>query len=270
MVASVQMTGPLALRNVLWLGTTATEIVLLVFLLRRKLQNTHLAFVIYIAAAILQSALAAWIYYQWGGRSLIASNVIWASQGILICLRFSAVFEMASRILSAYRGLWALATRLMSVMALVTLAYSLLIAKKQLAAMVISLDRGLELAIAVFVVGLLLFARYYLLPVQPLDRALAIGFCMYSCFYVINDSLFEKYLDSYLGLWGYLDVLTFLASLLIWVKAVRVYSSISSTASVPQQIPADVYDTLSPALNFRLKHINDQVAQLLHAGNQRS
>jgi hypothetical protein len=30
------MTGPLALRNILWLGTTATEIVLLVFLLREN------------------------------------------------------------------------------------------------------------------------------------------------------------------------------------------------------------------------------------------
>ena len=264
------MTGPLALRNILWLGTTATEIVLLVVLLRRKLQKTHLAFLIYIAATILQSALAATVYYEWGLRSPIASNAIWASQGVLICLRFSAVFEMASRALSAYRGIWGLAMRLLSAMALATLAYSMLIARKQLAVLVIGLDRGLELAIAVFVVGLLLFARYYLLPVQPLDRALAIGFCMYSCFYVINDSLFEKYLDSYLGLWGYLDVLTFLVSLLIWVKAVRAYSRVASTVPEPQQIPAGVYGTISPELNFRLKHLNDQVAQLLHAGNQRA
>jgi hypothetical protein len=270
MVTSVQMIGPLALRNVFWLGTTATEIILLVYLLRRKLQSTHLAFVIYIAATILQSALAACIYIEWGGRSKIASTVIWGSQGILICLRFSAVFEMASRTLSAYHGLWTLAKRLMSAMALATLAYSLLIAKKQIYLLVINLDRGLELAIAVFVVALLLFARYYLLPVHPLDRALAIGFCMYSCFYVVNDSLFEKYLDSYLGLWGYLDVLTFLASLLIWIKAVRAYSRAASTVSEQQRIPTGVYGTISPELNFRLKHLNEQLAQLLHAGNQRS
>jgi hypothetical protein len=92
---------------------------------------------------------------------------------------------------------------------------------------------------------------------------------MYSCFYAVNDTFFEKYLDSYLGLWGYWDVLTFLASLVIWVKAVRVYSPITPTASEPQQIRAGVYATISPELNFRLKRVND-LSQLLHPGNQRS
>ncbi len=264
------MTGLLVLRNAFWLSTTSAEIILLVYLLRRRMRGTHPAFILYIAATILQSALAMWIYAEWGFQSAVASNVIWSSQGILICLRFSAVYEMASRILSAYPGIWSLAKRLIGVIALGTLGYSLLIAKKELYVLVISLDRGLELAIAAFVVALLLFARYYLLPVQPLDRAMAIGFCMYSCFYVINDSLFEKYLESYLSLWGYLDILTFLASLLIWIQAVRAYSGALSPVSGRASIPAGVYATISPELNYRLKHLNEQITQLLHAGNPRS
>ncbi len=261
------MTGLLALRNIFWLTTTLAEVLLLVYLLKRKMSGTHLAFIVYIAGAILQSALAAFIYIEWGYQSTVASYVIWSSQGILICLRFSAVFEMASRLLSAYPGIWALAKRLFGAIGLGTLAYSLLIAKKELYVLVIGLDRGLELAIAAFVVALLLFARYYLLPVHPLDRALAMGFCMYSCFYVINDSLFEKYLESYLSLWGYLDVLTFLASLVIWIQAVRLYSGASSLAPGRASLPAGLYGTLSPELNFRLKHLNEQLSQLLQAGN---
>lgn len=264
------MTGLLALRNAFWLSTTSAEIILLVYLLKRRMRGTHLAFIVYIAATILQSALAVWIYTQWGYQSSIASNVIWSSQGILICLRFTAVYETANRILSAYPGIWSLAKRLIGMIGLGTFGYSLLIAKKELYVLVISLDRGLELAIAAFVVALLLFARYYLLPVQPLDRALAIGFCMYSCFYVINDSLFEKYLESYLSLWGYLDILTFLASLLIWMQAVKVYSRAFSPAPDRASIPAGVYGTISPELNYRLKHLNEQISQLLHAGNPRS
>jgi hypothetical protein len=78
----------------------------------------------------------------------------------------------------------------------------------------------------------------YLLPVHPLDRALAIGFCLYSCFYVINDSIFETLIESYLGFWGFLDVLTFLASLVIWIRAVRIYSEYPATVSSPQPVAA--------------------------------
>ena len=41
---------------------------------------------------------------------------------------------------------------------------------------------GLELAIATFIVALLLFARCYMLPVHPLDRFLAIDFAYIHAF----------------------------------------------------------------------------------------
>jgi hypothetical protein len=264
------MTGLLTLRNLLWLITTSAEILLLFFLLRRKLQNTHTAFLVYILSTIMQSALAVFIYSHWGLESAMASTVIWLSQGVVICLRFGAVFEMARRILGAYTGLWLLAKRLLGIIGLGVVGYSMLVAKKQLYLLVLNLDRGLELGIAAFVVSLLLFARFYLLPVPPLDRALAIGFCMYSCFYVINDTLFEKLLNSYLGLWGYLDVLTFLASLLIWSHAVLTYSRVALAPSSAGAIPRAPYTALSPELNIRLKQLNKQLSQLLHAEKQRS
>ena len=43
-----------------------------------------------------------------------------------------------------------------------------------------------------------------LLPIEPLDRALAIGFSLYSCFYVINDTIFEKLNNKFLEMWGYI------------------------------------------------------------------
>ena len=264
------MSGLLTLRNLLWLTTTSTEIFLLVSLLRRKLQNTHAAFAIYILGTIAQSALASFTYMRWGADSEVTSTVIWLSQGVVICLRFSAVVEMARRIFAAYAGLWSLAKRVLSVTALGVVAYSVLAPKKDIYTMVLNLDRGLELAIATFVVCLLLFARFYLLPVERLDRALAIGFFMYSCFYVVNDTLFEKLVNSYLQLWGYLDILTFLASLLIWTNAVLAYSAVASASGGPGRVPPSLYGSLSPELNVRLKQLNDQLSQFLRAEKQRS
>ena len=107
-------------------------------------------------------------------------------------------------------------------MAAGVLAYSGIFSEKRFSMMILTVDRGVELAIASFIVALLLLARYYKLDIGPLDRALSIGFCLYSCFYVINDSLLEKRMESYLGFWNFMDVITFLASLLIWIQTVRV------------------------------------------------
>ncbi len=178
-------------------------------------------------------------------------------------MRFMAVYEMARRILASYAGLWSLAKRLLAAIGLSTVAYSLLVAKKKMFLLVLNLDRGLELAIAAFVVSLLLFARFYMLPVQPLDRALGIGFSMYSCFYVINDTLFEKLLGAYLPLWGYLDILTFLASLLIWIQAVWILSEETSPVSGSNSLPSGMYAALSPELTVRLRVLNEQVSHLL-------
>jgi hypothetical protein len=263
------MRALLTLQDALWILTTSVEIALLVYLVRRKLPATHLAFTFYIAIAIAQSALAAFVYWRWGMQSGIASEVIWASQGIVICFRFWTVLETTARILSGYQGIWALAKRLLWVTGICTVSYALFVSKKQINSLVLSLDRGVELAIAAFLVAMLLFARYYLLPVRPLDRALALGLGLYSCFYVINDSLFEQYLNSYLQLWGYLDVLTFLASLLIWLYAVHAYSNFAIAAPEAKQIPERIYENLSPEINYRLKNLNDQISRLFQTGKPR-
>ncbi len=140
------MTELLTLRNVLWLVTTSTEVILLLSLFWRKLQNTQTAFAIYVLSTIAQSGLAVFCYTHWGFNSTRTSTVVWGSQGVVISLRFLATFEMARRMLSGYQGLWALARRLLAAVALCTVAYSLLVAQKKVSLMVLNLDRGVELS----------------------------------------------------------------------------------------------------------------------------
>lgn len=167
-------------------------------------------------------------------KSSATRNIIWGSQAVVITMRFLAVCEMAHRILARYAGIWAFAQRVLLIVAAGVLLYTAVFSDKHLSMMILTVNRGAELAIASFIVGLLLFARYYRLEISPLDRALSIGFPLYSCFYVINDSRLEKWMQPYIGFCGFMDVITFLACLFIWIHAVRVYAPAPGNSSTPR------------------------------------
>jgi hypothetical protein len=262
------MSALLTLRNFFWAATTLGEIVLIFYLLRRRLSRSHFWLLLYLCCTVLQSVLGVITYSLLDFTSAATRNIIWSSQAVVITMRFSAVYEMARRILARYPGIWALAQRLLLIVAAGVLLYTAVFSEKHLSLMILTVDRGAELAIASFIVGLLLFARYYLLEIDPLDRALSIGFCLYSCFYVINDSLLEKRMEPYVGFWGSMDVITFLASLLIWIQAVRVYAPARELVT-PKSVPCDLYGTLSSEMNVRLRLLNNQLAQLLRSERPR-
>ncbi len=262
------MSALLTLRNLFWATTTLAEIVLVCYLVRRKLADTHLWLLLYIVCTILQSILCLIVYSTLDFYSPVTRTIIWGSQAIVITMRFSALCEMARTILARYVGIWAFAQRALLIVAAGVLVYSAIFSEKRLSMMILTVDRGVELAIASFIVALLLFARYYMLEISPLDRALSIGFCLYSCFYAINDSLLEKWMEPYVGFWGFMDIITFLASLLIWIQAVRVYAP-ALEAVAPRHVAPDLYGTLSPEVNIRLRLLNDQLAQLLRSESPR-
>jgi hypothetical protein len=263
------MSALLTLRNVFWAATTLGELVLIIYLIRGKLVHSHFWLLLYLCCTVLQSILGVVTYSLLDDfRGATTRTIIWSSQAVVITMRFSAVCEMARRILARYSGIWALAQRVMLIVAVVVLAYTAIFSDKRFSMMILTVDRGAELAIASFIVGLLLFARYYLLEINPLDRALSIGFCLYSCFYVINDSLLEKWMEPYVGFWGFMDIITFMACLLIWIQGVRVYAP-ARVSVTPKPVPSDLYGTLSPEVNTRLRLLNDQLAQLLRSESPR-
>jgi hypothetical protein len=64
----------LTLRNLTWGLTTLLELILLFYLIRKKLYRTHLSFFIYLPALILQSAVVAVVYRYFGPRSVASST----------------------------------------------------------------------------------------------------------------------------------------------------------------------------------------------------
>jgi hypothetical protein len=262
------MSETLNLRNLELAVTTITELVLFVYLLRRKLFRSHPVFSVYILIVILQNALMAAAYGVWGYQSFRAWLTFWFSQLVVETARFAAVVEVARRILSPFSGIWALGRRVLLAAAGGVLVYAALLSREYWYKLPLNVDRGVGLAIAAVIVALLLFARYYGLPMDNLDRSLCVGFCLYSCFCVINNSLLEKWVTSYLNFWGFLFVLTFLASLFLWIGAVRAYSE-TAPARDPVVVPKELYGKFSSELNVRLRLLNEHLNQLLHPGDQR-
>src|SRR5580693_8546568 len=105
----------LTLRDLTWGLTTLLELILLFYLIRKKLYRTHLFFSIYILAVILQSAVVAVAYQYFGSRSVASFNIAWSSQAVVICLRWLAVIDIARKALTAYAGIWDFAIRVLFV-----------------------------------------------------------------------------------------------------------------------------------------------------------
>jgi hypothetical protein len=225
----------------------------------RKNYRLYPAFSFYILLVIIQHILLFVTYLQWGFNSAVAWRIFWAIQGVLICARALAVAEVCRHLLSRYRGVWALSWRILLLCAAVVLSYSILAARHDWRLALPTADRGLELSIATVIVAFLLFARYYDVKVEPVVRSLAIGFCLYSCFAVLNNTVLERLLDDYSALWNLLGMLAFLASLSIWTWALRH----SQSEVQPKEIllPSGIYQAIAPEINLRLRLFNEQLSR---------
>lgn len=207
-------------------------------------------------------------YRIWGFRSATALKLAWGAQGLVTLARAMAVAEICHRILAKYSGIWQLARRLLLAAATAISLYAFAAAKGNWAFGILNMDRGLELAIATVIVLLFVFVRYYEVDVDAAVRTLAIGFFLFSCFRVLDDTIFEKWLHRYTELWNRLGSLAFLATLLLWTRAL--WRSQPRVASEPQMLPAGLYQALAPQINYRLRTLNENLGQLWYARRNRT
>src|SRR5437879_3687911 len=210
-----------AFSKLLWGLNVLLEAGLLVLLLYRKNHRVFPFFFTYVLIAFLQSVVLMVSYRLWGFSSSNAVRIAWGTQGLVILGRGLAVAEICRRLLGRYRGIWALAWRILVGSAVLVLLYSLAIAGFEWQLLALNANRGLELTITVVLVMLFLFAHYYELAMEAAARLLGIGFFLYSCFAVLNDTMLESWKYRYATLWHVVGRLAYLASLLPWNWAFR-------------------------------------------------
>lgn len=247
------------IQQALWALNSAGEVFLLTLLVVRKNYRSYPAFSFYVFVDLTMGATALLSYRIWGFDSATAYRIAWGTHGMVLFARALAVAEVCRHVLSRYRGVWALTWRILLLCSALVLSYSILAARHDWRLALPSADRGLELSIATVIVVLLLFARYYDVKGELVVRSLAIGFCLYSCFAVLNNTLLERLLYDYSVFWNMLGMFTFLASLSLWTWALRKPQFQPEPGEI--LLPRGVYQSLTPEINLRLRLLNEQLSR---------
>lgn len=243
-----------------WALNVAVEVGLFVSLAWRKHYRNYPAFFSYICVDLLQALVLLPGYLRWGFSADFTERFAWGTQAIVIFARAWAIAEICWHLLGQYSGIWVLARRILLFFASLVAFYSISTAGWQWNQTVLRADLGLELTIGVVIVTLFLFARYYEIVADPALRVLAIGFLLFSCFTVVNGAILQHKLKQYEDLWRFLEVLAFFASLSLWFSAFR--KPLPVTASEPALLPGDIYHTLAPEVNIRLRRLNEHLSKL--------
>lgn len=251
----------------LWGLTFLLNTGILTLLVYRKNLRVFRFLFLYLLLNFFQGIVLVLAYQAWGFISQEAIQIGWSTQGLVSLARAVAVAEIFYLVLARFRGIWRLAWRLLAATVALVALYTWALSRGSWQFAILNLDRGLELAMATVIVLLFVFVRYYEVSMDSPIRALAIGFFLYSAFRVLDDSILERWWRTYGPLWNVVGTLIFLASLLLWGWALREKQLQETPAT--ELLPQDEYHSLSPAINARLKNLNERLGHFWSAQGEK-
>lgn len=242
-----------------WAMTAMAQALLLSLLIAKRNASSYPAFTAYIFMTLAQSGLMFVAIRVSGFSSSVSWRVGLATQCLVMGARGFAIAELCRHVLGRFRGVWLLARWILLGCGVAVLLYAIGAANHRWGLLLNTAELGLELATAAVIVALLLFARYYEIAVARPLRVLAIGFCLYSCFSVLNDAILERWLTRYVSLWNLFGMAAFFGCLLLWTWAFR--HSAPQTVASPMFVDGTVYLDTIPEMNWRLRLLNEQLMQ---------
>ena len=244
----------------------------------RHLQKRLPMFAVYAATILISNILSGLVFWHFGFRTPISYYASWAVIGLAILTRTSAIVELSQHRLQAYRGIWRVAWRILVVMALFFVVHGALDAWGQpnwIGAYALTIERDIEVASLIILLTMLVIGDYYDLPIDALEKWIAVGFCFFCAVEVVNSTvlrdIFSKYffLHASMGpqiervnqLWNTIQVSASLVCFSIWGYALR--KPLPEPAASPALLPDGVYQTLSPAVNLRMRELNNRLLEML-------
>ncbi len=243
-----------------WGLATALTLFLLLQVLLLRAHEKYPFFTAYLCANLLQTAVGVYLYQTYGFRTVYGYRVAWTTQAIVVIGRGLAASEICYRILGKFKGIWELAVRILIACGGIVLIPTLYFGAKSYQLAVITLEMSLEAFIATCIVGLLLFARYYAVPVESAAGMMGLGLGLLSCCRLLNDLVFERHVQSYLGTWNYVSSVAFVCILLLWNWVLR--KPATHTVQEPQLNKVQVYQSLIPQVNLKLLELNRQLSRI--------
>ena len=266
------------LNYAIWIVTTGLEVLVCALAYRCGLQRRLPFFTAYLTVLVASEGLVWAVYHLLGYESWAAYDAAWSMHAILLAARGLAIAELCFRLLRSYAGIWALAWRILLIVAFVFLLHAAIESASRpywLNTFVMALDRDLELSATGVLIALLLIGRYYTLEMNSLERRIAAGLCVYSVVRVMTNAVMlqaiARHLPSSIDYsawtqhaqtwWNTAQGLASACVLAVWAVALR--HPVLATRPAPALLPAAAYRELSPAVNFRLRALNTRLLELL-------
>jgi len=248
--------------SLLWYITIGLDVILAVLVVRRRVFRSLPFFVLFVFFSILRSFLLWAFYRSWGFTSLPSRYAAWFTQGLLLVGRTTVCAELSWRILRCRPGLWVVARGVLMAVGLAIAAYAgldSLHSKGAAYSFYVAAERGLELAIAVVLISLLLVAHRYSIRIQRTHFLLLTGLCFYSLVQTMNNALYVKL--GFFAWWNSFRIGAFQIALLLWIWGVAKWKY--TPEDKPPQLVPGLYDGHVEEVSQKLRSLDEQLEEIV-------
>ena len=240
--------------------TALVSLTLFSLIFVRRLDREFPFLTAYLGVNLVQTVAQVFVYQFYGFRSDVTYAAVWSSQAVVVIARSMATGEFCYRVLGHYRGIWALAIRILLSCAAIVLGLSLYFGKDGFPYGVMTLEMASEAAIATLVVGTFVFVRHYDAMLERSAMLLGLGLGLNSCLKILNDAVVSHYYSGYARVWNDVGMVAFCGVLVLWIFAMRAVETVR--VPQPELQPLDVYRSLAPQMNRRLAELNQKLIRL--------
>lgn len=262
----------------LYWSTAGLEIILCIFVYVRKLPR-YLPFFTAFATLLATDTLGIQIvYHHFGFHSPESRSAYWIITGVNVVACGFAIAELCRHELRAYRGIWGLAWRALTFLAVFFLGHAAIDAWGQpnrIAIYGLTIERDFEISSIVILMVMFTIRKYYGLCLEPLQKAIATGMCLFCIVDTVSNTMLRDFFTRYIfswsehtsqirragDLWNVIHASAFIISMGIWCFALR--KPLPAPKQAPVLLPPEVYGELSPAVNLHLRAFNDRLLELL-------
>jgi hypothetical protein len=245
-------------------GGIALEAGVCVLALRRGLYGRFRLFTIYLCA-LLPCDIIRWIpILTLGLSSPAAFWTYWTTQAVMMLLRAAVVVEICHFVLGPYPGVWRLCRAVLIFVATLIVSTTVLTVEARgpwIARVILTAERGMELAILGTVLFALAFCRYYRIRVNFVDGVVSLGLGFYSAIQVANNTFLNHWLALYLPYWQQVRVQGFNIVLLVWLVAF--WKPLPAPDTAPVLLDRNDYVELTSQVSFRLRQLNARLEDML-------
>ncbi|MGC1105895.1 MAG: hypothetical protein WA876_05095 [Candidatus Acidiferrales bacterium] len=245
-----------------WGFGTFIEAVVLILAIRRHLFDRLPFFTIYLFLILANEVITLAVYAITGISSHISFVIAWVMQGLLVSLRALVVYEVCRSLLSPYRGLWRLCRPVLIAVGAILGTTSGIVARQNahfIEEAILTVGRGLELAIVGILIFGLIFCRYYGIRIERYLAWIALGLGLYSAIQVVNNTFLQHWL-SYFSVWNGLRHISFDMAVVFWIIGLR--KPLPVLAPSPVLLGKHEYRDMAPHLTARLRELNGRLLEM--------